>query len=665
MLYWLETIIFSIILILTIYGFFYPLYLRYKLIKTGQPANRFDRPLKRTKDAIFSFFFLTCSVKKERVVTGLVHFFILYGSLTFDTISLNHVLEGYKENLNVFGHGLIRSIHSAVVDVFVIMVLAAVLYFIIRRYVFRPSYYTYPSKESAIIYALLVTVTLTFLLFEGADIAHNPDHGYLSFLGKAVAGWMGPVNMTLVKVFWWIHILNVFAFVLYVPRSKYLHMIAGPVNIAFQDYKQKGAIKPLDIDNEDAVSFGVVKATDLTWKDLLDSFACVDCGRCDDFCPANRSGKPLSPKNLMLNLKKYLLAEKKVLLKGSSDDLPPLMAGTYTADEIWTCTSCGACMYVCPVMNEHVPKIIGLRQSLTLMESKFPEELNLFYKGMETNSNPWGIGSSTRGEWAEGLDIKILRQDANVDILYWVGCAGAFDDRAKKVSTAMVKILKKAGVNFGILGVEENCCGDQARRLGNEYMFQMLARQNVEIFKNYNIKKILVTCPHGYNIFKNEYPEYAKKLGIDDWGIEVIHHSEFIAELIEQGKLTIDPKIKASLTYHDPCYLGRHNHILNPPRDILSQSGAQIREMKNNRYHSFCCGAGGGLMWTEEKLGDRINHIRTDNVLETGAEIVSTACPFCMTMLEDGIKDKEKTDECSVEDIAEIVAQCLEDKKTG
>ena len=563
MLYWLETIIFSIILILTIYGFFYPLYLRYKLIKTGQPANRFDRPLKRTKDAIFSFFFLTCSVKKERVVTGLVHFFILYGSLTFDTISLNHVLEGYKENLNVFGHGLIRSIHSAVVDVFVIMVLAAVLYFIIRRYVFRPSYYTYPSKESAIIYALLVTVTLTFLLFEGADIAHNPDHGYLSFLGKAVAGWMGPVNMTLVKVFWWIHILNVFAFVLYVPRSKYLHMIAGPVNIAFQDYKQKGAIKPLDIDNEDAVSFGVVKATDLTWKDLLDSFACVDCGRCDDFCPANRSGKPLSPKNLMLNLKKYLLAEKKALLKGSSDDLPPLMAGTYTADEIWTCTSCGACMYVCPVMNEHVPKIIGLRQSLTLMESKFPEELNLFYKGMETNSNPWGIGSSTRGEWAEGLDIKILRQDANVDILYWVGCAGAFDDRAKKVSTAMVKILKKAGVNFGILGVEENCCGDQARRLGNEYMFQMLARQNVEIFKNYNIKKILVTCPHGYNIFKNEYPEYAKKLGIDDWGIEVIHHSEFIAELIEQGKLTIDPKIKASLTYHDPCYLGRHNHILN------------------------------------------------------------------------------------------------------
>jgi Fe-S oxidoreductase len=224
--------------------------------------------------------------------------------------------------------------------------------------------------------------------------------------------------------------------------------------------------------------------------------------------------------------------------------------------------------------------------------------------------------------------------------------------------------LKKAGVNFGILGVEENCCGDQARRLGNEYMFQMLARENIEILKKYNIKKILVTCPHGYNTFKNEYPEFAKMSGIGDWNIEVFHHSEFIKELLSQGKLILNQKLNVALTYHDPCYLGRHNHIFKPPREILSQTGANIREIKNNRYHSFCCGAGGGLMWTEEKLGERINHIRTDNVLKTGAEIVSTACPFCMTMLEDGIKDKEKADVCSVKDIAEIVAQCIaEDHK--
>lgn len=665
MLHIVETIIFSILLALTFYGFFYPLYLRYKLIKKGKPENRFDSPFKRVKDAVVSFFFLTCSVKKERVVTGLVHFFILYGSLTFDTVSLSHVLEGYKEGLNVFGHGLVRSIHTAWVDVFAIMVLVAAVYFIIRRYVFRPHYYTYPSKESFFIYTLLITVTITFLLYEGAVIAHNPAHGYWSFFGKVVAGWMGTAGMGLVKLFWWIHILNVFAFVLYVPRSKYLHMMAGPVNIAFQNYNPKAAVKPLNLEVEDAEKFGVVDATDLTWKDLLDSFACVDCGRCDDYCPANSSGKPLSPKNIMLRLKEYLLREKDALLKKENPDLPPLMAGSgtedgsYTEDEIWTCTTCGACMHVCPVMNEHVPKIIGLRQSMTLMESRFPEELNLFFKGMETNSNPWGIGSGTRAEWAEDLDIKILSQDKDVDILYWVGCAGAFDDRAKKVSTALVKILKKAGVNFGILGVEENCCGDQARRLGNEYMFQMLAQQNIEILKKYNIKKILVTCPHGYNTFKNEYPEYAKTQGIEDWDIEVVHHSEFIKELLDQGKLAIEQELKASLTYHDPCYLGRHNHVFKPPRQVLAQTGVNMKEMKDNWYHSFCCGAGGGLMWTEETLGKRINHMRTENVLNTGAEIVSTACPFCMTMLEDGIKDKEKEEACSVKDIAEIVAQCI------
>ena len=658
MLHWIEAIIFTVLLIFTIYGFFHPLYIRYKLVRLAQPENRFDKPLKRVTDAVTSFFFLTCSIKKERFFLGFIHFFFLYGSLTFDTVSFNHVLEGFKTDLNVFGHGWIRSFHSCWVDIFSIMVLAATLYFIIRRYVFRPKSYTYPSIESVIIYTLLITVTITFLLYEGAVIAHNPDHAYLSFVGKAIAGWI-PSSLTVVKIFWWIHILNVFAFVLYVPRSKYLHMIAGPINIAFQDYRPKGRIKPIDLENENAESFGVINVTDLTWKDLLDGFACVDCGRCDDYCPANQSGKPLSPKNLILNLKNYLLKERKGLLKGHTEGLIPLMNNTYSDDEIWTCTSCGACMHVCPVKNDHLSKIIGLRQSQTLMEAKFPTELTQFFKNMETNSNPWGFGSATKGDWAEGLDIKTLSQDSNVDILYWVGCAGSFDDRGKKVSTAMVKILRATGINFGILGQEENCCGDQARRLGNEYMFQMLAQGNIEIIKQYNIKKILVTCPHGYNTFKNEYPEVAKSLGIDDWDVEVIHHSQFIAQLIQEGKLDMKEKINSSVTFHDPCYLGRHNNVFNAPRSILSQSGAKLREMKKNRYHSFCCGGGGGLMWTEEHLGTRINHMRTDQALEVGTEIISTSCPFCMTMLEDGIKDKGKDEECRVKDIAEIVAQCL------
>jgi Fe-S oxidoreductase len=315
-------------------------------------------------------------------------------------------------------------------------------------------------------------------------------------------------------------------------------------------------------------------------------------------------------------------------------------------------------MHVCPVKNEHIPKIIGLRQSQTLMESKFPEELNQFFKNMETNSNPWGFGSATRADWAEDLNIKILSENPDVDILFWVGCAGAFDERSKKVTLSMVKILQEAGINFGILGLEENCCGDQVRRLGNEYMFQMFAQQNIETLKNYHVKKILVTCPHGFNTFKNDYPALAKTMEID-WDIEVVHHSQLISELIETGKLTLKQEVESSVTFHDPCYMGRHNKVVAPPRSVLTQTGAQIKEMKKNRYHSLCCGAGGGLMWTEENLGTRVNHTRTDHALATGAGTICTACPFCMTMLDDGVKDKGKEEEFKVKDIAEIVAQCL------
>jgi len=354
-----------------------------------------------------------------------------------------------------------------------------------------------------------------------------------------------------------------------------------------------------------------------------------------------------------------LLAEGKAAIKDPETGMNPLMDRVYSADEIWTCTSCGACMHVCPVENEQLPKILGLRQSQVLMEAKFPTELNTFFKNMETNSNPWGIGASTRGEWAEDLDVKTMAQDANVDILFWVGCANSFDDRSKKISLSVVKILQTAGVKFGILGQEENCCGDQARRLGNEYMFQMLAQQNIETLQRYNVKKILVTCPHGYHTLKNEYADVAKTMGIEEWDIEVIHHSEYISRLIKEGKLDLDRSFASSLTYHDPCYLGRHNDVIEPARDVLNGVGGSIKEMKNNRYHSRCCGAGGGMMWTEEHLGTRINHMRTDDALATEAETICTACPFCLTMLEDGIKDKGKEEQHKVRDLAEIVAECI------
>jgi Fe-S oxidoreductase/nitrate reductase gamma subunit len=651
MLTLIEAIVFIAILILTIYGFFQPLYLRYRLLRAGQPEKgRHQRPFKRLKDVVFSFFFLTCSVKKERVFTGLFHIGILYGSLTFDTVTVYHILEGLNPNIHI------SKVHLLVADVFSVLVFAAVLYFIIRRWVFRPKYYTYPNLESAIIYALLATVTLTFLLYEGAAIALNPAHSELAFFSKIFAGWL-PASASLVKIFWWLHIINVFIFIVYVPRSKYMHMFMGPINIFFQSYQSGGILKPMDIENAEV--YGVSKVSDWTWKDLLDGFACMDCGRCEDYCPASQSGKPLSPKQIILKMRDHLLQQRKTLLGGKNPELKPLMENVYSGDEIWTCTSCGACVHVCPVKNEHLSKIIELRQSQALMEAKFPAELNQFFRNMENNSNPWGIGSATRADWAEGLGVKTLAEDAEVDLLFWVGCANAYDDRAKKISSALVKILQAADINFGILGVEENCCGDQARRLGHEYLFQVMAQQNIETLKNYNVNKILVSCPHGYHTLKNEYPLLAKQLGIDDWDIEVIHHSEFIADLIRSGQIAIQSKNNSAITFHDPCYLGRHNHLFTPAREVIAAGGGKIKEMKNGRYHSRCCGAGGGLMWTEEHLGVRINHMRTDDVLQSGAATVCTACPFCLTMLEDGIKDKGKEEAHRVRDIAEIVADCL------
>ncbi|MCP2519041.1 (Fe-S)-binding protein [SCandidatus Aminicenantes bacterium Aminicenantia_JdfR_composite] len=657
-----EIIIFIFVLTLTAYGVFKPFKLKYKLIRLGKPENRYDRPLKRIKDAISSFLLLKCSVKRERIFTGFMHFFILYGFLVFLTVTINHILSGLKNNFSLFGHGIVNSIYSFAVDLFAILVLIGVVYFMIRRYIFKPKSLTYPSPESAIIYLFLFMVISTFLFYEAFTINVFSENSKWAFAGNLLWNYLIKNKLDiqnikiLIHVFWWFHILTVFGFALYIPRSKHLHIVFGPINIGFKNYNPKGILKPIDIERADV--FGIEKLTDFTWKDLMDAFTCVECGRCQDYCPASRSEKPLSPKEIILNLKKTLLNDGIALLNQEIKELKPLMNNIYSDDEIWTCTSCGACMQVCPVENEHLPKIIGLRQSQVLMEGKFPSELNQFFRNIETNSNPWGIGFSTRGDWAKDYKIKTVAENPNIDVLLWVGCAGSFDERAKKITFSVIKILNTAGISFGILGKEEKCCGDQARRLGNEYLFQTLAQENIETFKKYNIKKILVTCPHGYHTFKNEYPLLSKLLNIGEWDIEVVHHTEFIFDLIREGKIKLK-RTERSITYHDPCYLGRHNSIFKQPRLILNALNGEFIEMKNCGSHSFCCGAGGGLMWTEEKIGKRINHIRTEEAINTGAELISTACPFCLTMLEDGLKEKNKDNECKVKDIAELVAECL------
>ncbi len=651
MLTFIESIIFTILLIFTIWFFFTPVIYRIKLVKLGQKEERFNNPVKRVANAVANFFLLICSIKRERIVTGIAHIFLLYGSLTFDTISVYHILEGFNKNIHP------ANFHVIIADSISIMVLLATLFFIIKRYVVRKSSYTYGTMESPIIYTLLITVTLTFLLYEGSSIAFHSGRESAAFIGKIVAGWL-PSSWLMVKISWWLHILNVFAFILYVPRSKYMHMFMGPLNITFKSEQPTSYLRTVNL--ETAESFGITSYEDMGWKDLFDGFACIDCGRCTDYCPAAQTGKELSPKTIITKMRDDLLIEGGKKLKDQEYQLPPLMDRIFKDEEIWSCTTCGICMEVCPVKNEHIPKIIGLRQSRVLMEAKFPEVFNQFFKNLETNSNPWGFGSSTRGEWSDGSEVRKAVDNPDAEILYWVGCAGSFDDRNKKVTKAMISILNKADIDYAILGNEENCCGDPARRAGNEYLFQMMASQNIETLMRYKFKKIVTTCPHGFNLFKNEYNDIAKLTGIDFEMPEVIHHSEYINELITRGKLILKKEKGKTVTFHDPCYLGRHNNIYQQPRDVIKSTGLNIKEMKNSKSHSFCCGGGGSLMWAEEDKGERINHMRTDEILKTGVDTVCTSCPFCATMITDGIKDKEKEESVRVKDIAEIVAESME-----
>jgi len=668
----LEKIVFAVVILATAWAFLTPLWRRFRIVLAGRPELRFDDILKRAARALFKVIIQRCTLKDERLFTGFMHVFIFYGALTFDIMTVNHTLEGFFDEFYLFGRGGFGLCVSFLVDTAAILVLVGVLFFAVRRFIVRPKAYATTPVDSALIYTFIVLVTLSYLYFEASAVAFHPETVRLSFLGRFLAAQFpaGTGAAALEAHFrfsWWLHIILVYGFIAYVPHSKYLHMFTGPINLFFRRNEPSGALTPLDLENSE--SFGIGRATELSWKDNLDAFACMECGRCQDACPAFASGKPLSPKMILVNLEKHLLGNHAAIVAKKADDLEPLVPGTVTEGEAWTCTTCGACMHVCPVEIEHIPKIVGLRQARVLMESKFPPELTPFFRNIETNSNPWGLGSAKRGDWAEGLNIPLLKDKPGAEYLFWVGCMGSFDDEGKKIAIATAAILKAAGTDFAVLGTEEKCCGDSARRLGNEYLFQTLALENLEIFRRYGVRKIVTICPHGFNTFKNEYPGLVDRMpGVTDAekaalkSVEVVSHVELIAQLVETGALKLRPRepgASTPFTFHDPCYLGRHNGVLDPPREILARAlGGRAKELRDNREHSFCCGAGGGLMWTEESLGTRINHMRTDAVIASGAGLAAAACPFCLSMLKDGLKDKDRTD-IQVKDIAQIVAENL------
>jgi Fe-S oxidoreductase len=485
---------------------------------------------------------------------------------------------------------------------------------------------------------------------------------------------------------WWVHVVVVLAFLNYLLYSKHSHIIAALPNIYFRNLGQRGVLPKLNMEADDMAATGVVQGwKDFTWKSLLDGFACTECARCTNFCPAYTTGKPLSPMQVVHDLRDDLrfrmpdrgpldvLLEKFQHGESTEDQRreadKPLIGGRTTEEVLWACTTCGACQEVCPVFIDQPEKILQMRQNLVLVQEKVPSDLARTFTNLERNGNPWGIGADKRMDWAEGMNVPTLDDRPDAEYLLWVGCAGAFDDRIKKQTRALVEVMREGGVDFAVLGLEEGCSGDPARRSGNEMLYQMQAQQNVETMNAKKVKKVVTACPHCLHTIKNEYPQLGGNF-------EVRHHTQLIRELVAAGKIVMDGdklapaasngSSRPAITFHDPCYLGRWNGEYDAPRDVLDAlpSGPAGRvELPRNKEHGFCCGAGGGRMWMEEKIGTRVNHNRTDEILESGAETVATACPFCTIMLRDGVQDRNAGDRVQVLNVSELVAKSMKRKR--
>ncbi len=512
---------------------------------------------------------------------------------------------------------------------------------------------------------------ITLLLYRGAQ-TNTGDSPYTWWafashvIGKALHPLGVRVNSDLETVFVILNICVIVGFLVFLSYSKHLHIAAAPINVATSRRPRAlGALdKTPDMDMENVTEdtvFGAGLIEHFTWKQMLDFVTCTECGRCQSVCPAWNTDKPLSPKLVIMGLRDNMFSQASRLLSknGSEDGAAPetLVPNTIEPDVLWSCVTCGACVEECPVDIEHIDAIIDMRRYEVLMESRFPSEAGLMLRNIENQGDPWGLGSAKRTEWTQVLDFEIpVVTDSipdEVEYLYWVGCAGALDERARKGVQATARMLHRAGVTFAILGPKESCTGDPARRFGNEYLYQEQAKANVETLKSVGAKKIIATCPHCFNSIKNEYPA----LGGD---FEVIHHSQLLDHLVSSGRLSPGRGYKGTVTYHDPCYLGRHNRVFDQPRSVLdSIPGVRQVEMRRCREKSFCCGAGGARMWMEETIGKRINMERTDEALGTGADVVSTACPYCMIMLDDAVRANNKEEEVRVLDLSQLVEESL------
>jgi len=673
----------------------YSVYKRYQMWMLGKPDKRFDNPVGRIGefirlsilDGVFHRRFL------REPYPGIMHFIIFVGCILLFIGAgldfLNHyVFEPFHA---AFIHGPVYMYLGGLWNIAGIMVLVGLLMAFIRRYIQRPKRLNTVMDDGVVLFLIFIVVISGFFLQGFRMIAAtpevlglaqpeyyvHPEWGQARFGGFWIAGLFAGLpeasRLLWYQILWYGHVIITVGAVFYiiVAWDKLTHILISPVNVLFKTSRPKGTLSLVDLEN--AETYGIGKIEDFTWKQLFDLDACTNCGRCQDRCPAYLTDKPLSPRQLVQDLKTHwldrspaLMAEKKAKAKAAkaggeaapaeeaAGSSKAMVGEVITEDVIWACTTCGACQDICPVFIEHIDKIIDMRRHLVLDLAQVPETGLAVLQCIEARGHSCKGTTLTRTDWAAGLDIKQLSEDSNVEYVFFAGCAASLEERSTKIAIATAKILKAAGVSFGILGAQEMCCGEPARRLGNEYLYQTLAANNIEQFKGYNIKKIIVMCPHCFNTLKNEYPQIGGNF-------EIIHHSTFISRLISEGKINPVVMKENRITYHDSCYLGRHNDIYNPQRHVLQAiNKLPLLEMERSRNNGFCCGGGGGRFWMEERIGKRISEVRIEQVMETGADIVATACPYCVQMFTDAIKAKGAEETLFAKDIAELVAESME-----
>jgi Fe-S oxidoreductase/nitrate reductase gamma subunit len=641
-------------------------YLRWRVGQpTGRGHNLWRRVLSFKWTAIIDgllhrkFFGVEKPWRFKEVYPGLAHFLIFAGCIVF---LLGAFLDAISHYFFDFMHGGFYLGYSVVVDSFGILAVVGVLLAVTRRYTQRPE--RLDNKPGDLIALMLILViVVTGFIVEGLRIAAtelqtNPDWAPWSPGGYALAlAFRGFNENTLLlwhRGTWWFHVFLSLGAIVYVSlfNNRLFHIIWDPVNVFFRDLGPRGALSKTDFEKSEL--FGAGKVEDFTWKQLLDLDACTRCGRCQDACPAHFSGKALNPKEIIQDLRTHWYDVYPRLNSLKPAESRKNMLGEVISEEvIWDCTTCRACQQACPVYIEHVDKMVDMRRNLVMEQSRAPEAAQEALKSLGTRGHPYRGTTSTRTTWCEGLQVNILSDSKDIDLIYWVGCSAALDDRNMKVAQAMAKVLDAAGIRYAILGDEEACCGDPARRLGDEYLFQTICQQNIEILKGYDARKILTTCPHCYHSFRNEYPQFGGNY-------EVAHHTQFIAGLLKEGRLKVGADVVDKAAYHDSCYLGRYHDIYDEPRHVLKAVCGSPAELPRHRTGSFCCGGGGGHMWMEEEPDKRVNLRRADEIIGAGVECVATACPYCLTMLEDALKAREKDESIKAKDLSELVAEALD-----